>query len=82
MNKLLRDGSIIPSKILPIDLGCDLPCEGRKPKSIDVLITKLVKHLEELRVLSREILNNIGCSSTFVDWYLRVPTRSHLSVLF
>ena len=41
VNKLLRDGSIIPSEILPIDLGCDLPCEGRKPKSIDVIDYKV-----------------------------------------
>lgn len=41
VNKLLRDGTIIPSEILPIDLGCDLPCEGRKPKNIDVIDYKV-----------------------------------------
>jgi len=41
VNKLLRDGSDIPSEITPMDLGCELPSEGSKPKNIDPIDYKV-----------------------------------------
>ena len=41
MNKLLREGSNIPSEITAMDLGCELPSDGNKSKTVDPIDYKV-----------------------------------------
>ena len=41
VNKLLREGSNIPSEITAMDLGCELPSDGNKSKTVDPIDYKV-----------------------------------------
>lgn len=41
VNELLRDGAPIPSELLPVDLGCDLPVQGHKIQTVDEIDYKV-----------------------------------------